>query len=223
MAQAVLAARVRQTKGKGAARKLRKKSQIPAVFYGPKSEPVMLALDYPELEQVLQNATSENIIFDLKIQSDKGSDTRKAILKDLQVDPVKRTYLHVDLYEISMDKEITVNVPIRLIGNPIGVTNGGVLQHIRRELEVSCLPDRLIDALDLDVSRLDIGDSLHISDIELPEGTRSAQDEHLTIAVVAAPTVSIEEEIEEEVELEGEAEAEAEEEAEPAAESTEES
>ncbi len=206
MAQATLVARVREEKGKGAARKLRKNDQVPAVFYGPKTESVMLAVDYPELARILKEDSGENVILDLQIQSESGTETRKAIIKDLVVDTIKDTYLHADFYEISMDREITFNVPIRLLNTPVGVTNGGILQAIRRELTVSCLPDRLIDSFEIDVSALDIGDSLHIKDIELPEGIKSTEEGHLTIAVLAAPTVSAVTE-EEEEEAEGEEEA----------------
>jgi len=200
MSQITLAARVRKNKGKGAARKLRNNNQIPAIFYGPKTEPVMLVVDYPELTRVLSENRRENVILDLQVKSDKGTDTRKAMIKDLLIDPIKKTYLHADFCEISMDKQIRVNVPVRLIGTPAGVTEGGVLQHIRRELTISCLPDKLIDSLDLDVSGLNIGDSVHISDIEFPEGITSSDDGHITVAVVAAPTVVIEEKAEEEEE-----------------------
>lgn len=213
MDKPVLNARTRQTKGKGAAKKLRKNSQLPAVFYGPNKEPVNLALDYPELERIMKGSGGgENIILDLKVKSDSGTQTLKVILKDLQVDPIKDTYLHADFYEISMDKEITVDIPIHLLNTPAGVEEGGILQHVRRELSVSCLPDKLIEALEVDVSQLEIGDAVHVRDLVLPEGITSLDEEHLTIAVVAAPTV-IEEPVEEEVEeelLEGEeAEAEA--------------
>ncbi|MBW1705341.1 MAG: 50S ribosomal protein L25 [Deltaproteobacteria bacterium] len=205
MTQPVLAAYLRKTTGKGAARKLRKNNQVPAVFYGPGTESVMLALDYPELEQLLKQAEGENIILDLQVKSEGGTESKRAMLKDLQVDPVKDTYIHADFYEISMDKEITVAVPIQLINIPIGVTNGGVLQHIRRELTITCLPDKLIDAFEIDVSGLDIGDSIHIQEIELPEGIITAEAGHLTVAVMAAPTVEEEVEEVEEIGLEEEA------------------
>ena len=198
MTQPVLAAYLRKTTGKGAARKLRKNNQVPAVFYGPGTETVMLTLDYPELERLLKQASGENIILDLQVKSDKRTESKKAILKDLQVDPVKDTYIHADFYEISMDKKITVAVPIQLINTPIGASNGGILQHIRRELTITCLPDKLIDTFELDVSALDIGDSIHIRDIELPEGITSEEETHLTVALVAAPTVEVEEKEEEE-------------------------
>ena len=197
MEQPLLVARVRKTKGKGAAKKLRKMAQVPAVFYGPKTESVMLAVDYPELERLLKQGSSDNVILDLQVQSDQGSETRKAMLKDVLIDPVKDIYLHADFYEISMDKEITVDVPIRLVNSPAGVTEGGILQHIRRKLNISCLPDKMIDVLELDVSGLAIGDSVHVEDIDLPEGIVSLEEGHLTVATVAAPTVA--EEAEEEV------------------------
>jgi large subunit ribosomal protein L25 len=201
MEQPLLVARVRKTKGKGAAKKLRNMAQVPAVFYGPKTESVMLAVDYPELERLLKQGSSDNVILDLQVQSDQGTETYKAIIKDLLIDPVKDIYLHADFYEISMDKEITVDVPIRLINSPVGVTDGGILQHIRRKLNISCLPDKMIDALELDVSGLAIGDSLHVEDIYLPEGIVSLEEGHLTVATVAAPTV-VEEEEEEVIEEE---------------------
>jgi large subunit ribosomal protein L25 len=201
MTQPVLAAYLRKKTGKGAARKLRNNNQIPAIFYGPGTETVMLALDYPELERLLRQAGGENIILDLQVKSDSGTESKKAMLKDLQIDPVKDTYVHADFYEISMDKEITVEIPIQLINTPIGATNGGVLQHIRRELTITCLPDKLIDAFEIDVSGLDIGDSIHIRDIELPEGITSAEEGRLTVALVAAPTVEVEKEEEEGMEI----------------------
>ncbi|MBW1828061.1 MAG: 50S ribosomal protein L25 [Deltaproteobacteria bacterium] len=200
MDQPVLAAQVRKSKGKGAARRLRRDNKVPAIFYGPKTEPVMLAVDYPELNRIMKHSSGDNVIIDLQFQSDHGAETRKVMLKELLLDPIKDTCLHADFYEISMDKEITVNIPIRLINTPEGVALGGVLQHIRRELTISCLPSNLVDFFELDVESLQIGDSLHIRDIEIPEGITSLDEDHLTVAIVAAPTVVEEEEEEEEEE-----------------------
>jgi large subunit ribosomal protein L25 len=134
------------------------------------------------------------------------------MLKELQIDPVEDIYLHADFYEISMDREVTVNIAVRLINTPSGVTKGGVLQHVRREITISCLPDNLVEHIDIDVSELAIGDSIHIEDVDLPEGITTAQEGHLTVAVVAAPTVIVEEveEVEELEEIEGEEEKEVE-------------
>jgi len=193
MDQPQLAAQVRYTTGKEAARKLRKANKIPAIFYGPKSDPIKLVVDYPDLERILKGSAGENTILDLKVRSDKGTETKKAMLKDLLVDPIKDTYLHADFYEISMDKEITLSIPIQLRNTPIGVTNGGILQQVQRELEISCLPGKVVDAIEVDVAGLDIGDAVHVEDVTLPEGILTAEEGRLTIALVAAPTVAPEE------------------------------
>jgi len=205
-----LESKIRTKTGKGLARKLRSAGELPAIFYGPEANPIMLSIDYIQLERMLKGKSPENIIFDLKIDSDKKSRSKKVMIKEVQRDPVTRDYLHIDLYEISMGKEIEADIPVRLINTPIGVTNGGILQHIRRELKVSCLPNNLVDKIDIDVSDLDIGYSLHIKDISFPPGLKSMEDENLTITTVVAPTiieevekeVEVEEEIEEEVEKE---------------------
>jgi len=160
----------------------------------------MLAVKYSDLQGVVRHTTGENIILDLQIESDNGGDIRKVLLKELQIDPIKDTFFHADFYEISMDKEITIDIPIRLVNTPAGVIEGGVLQHVRRKITISCLPDKLVEYIDVDVSGLEIGDALHIRDIVLPEDIKTSQEDHLTIAVVQAPAVIAEEE--EEVEEE---------------------
>ncbi len=204
MNELTLAARVRTETGKGAARKLRRNEQIPAVFYGPGTETVSLTVDYPELARVIKSSGSENAIFDLVLTSDKETSTKKVMIKELMVDPVKDTYLHADFYEISMDTEITVNMAIHLVNTPMGVKEGGILEQIRRELTVSCLPDKLVDYIEIDVSELNVGDAVHIEDLTLPEGIHTVEEGHLTVAVVSVPAAEIEEEEAEEA-LEGEA------------------
>ena len=210
MAQQTMTARLRQDKGKGVARKLRQNLQIPAVFYGPGTTPIMLTVDFSELDRVFKKSSGDQIIIELQIESDEGSETKMTMIKDLQIDAIKDTYLHADFYEISMDREISLEVPVRLVNIPAGVANGGILQQIRREIAISCLPDKLIDHVEVDVSELEIGDSIHVDDIDLPEGIVTTLEGQLTIAVVAAPTVAEVEEEEEEALLEGEEEAEGE-------------
>jgi len=197
MKQVKLTARLREEKGKSAARKLRKNNQIPAVFYGPSREPLMLSVSKSDLRGILKRSTSENILLELRIEGNGKGGGGLAMLKELQTDPVKDQVLHADFYEISMDKELTIDVPIVLVNTPVGVTNGGMLQQVRRELKVSGLPGKLIDSLEVDVSNLDIGDSLHVRDIGLPEGLKPLDEGHLAVAVVAAPAVAEEAEAEE--------------------------
>lgn len=208
MAQLSLSARVREDKGRSVARKLRREQQIPAVLYGQGREPVLLTVKTADFQALLKKSEGQNVMLGLSVESEKGTNETTVIIKELQVDPIKDTYLHADFHEISMNKELTVNVSVRLLNTPVGVTNGGILQHIRRELMVTCLPDKLIEYLTIDVSGLDIGDSIHVRDFEFPEGVKSALEEHLTVAVVAAPTVKAEEEEELEEGLEEEAETE---------------
>jgi large subunit ribosomal protein L25 len=211
VAQYTLRVSVRDNKGKEAAKKLRRNNQIPAIFYGPDTEPLMLTVDYPDLDGIIKQTAAENIILGLQIESEEGSDSKTVMLKELQVDPLKNTYLHADFYEVSKEREVTVGIPIHLLNTPAGVLEGGILQHVRREITITCLPDQMVEHLDVDVSGLAIGDSIHIRDIDLPEGLTTNQDENLTVAVVAAPTVIPEaEEIEEIEEIEGEEEKETE-------------
>ncbi len=206
MARYTLAARIRTEKGKQAAKRLRRENRIPAIFYGPGVASVMLTVDAHELDMIMKKKTGENVIIGLQIETDKGKDTRTVILKELRSDPVKADYLHADFYEISMDKELTVDIALHFINTPKGVVNGGMLQPIRREITVSCLPDKLVDFIEADVSGLDIGQSLHVKEITLPDGIKSILDPDLTVATVMAPSVAAPEPGAEEEEGEGEAE-----------------
>ena len=211
-----LAAQSRTETGKGVARSLRRQALIPAVFYGPEVDPIPLILQSRELEKLITTGAGENILIDLNIEDGKSTQSHRAMIKEIQVDPVMQNILHVDLYAISMDKKISVEVPITLTGTAVGVSDeGGILQQVSRTLEVSCLPDRIPEAFELEVTALAIGDSLHVSDLEIPEGVDVLAEDELTVASVVPPTKV--EEIEPEVleeEEEGEEVEEEEEEAE---------
>jgi large subunit ribosomal protein L25 len=211
MAHVALTAQSRKETGKGAARTLRRQALIPAVFYGPEVDPVHLSLNYRDLEKLIKTGAGENVIIDLAIETGESSLSHRAMLKEIQLDPVKQTILHVDLYEISMDKKIEVEVPITLTGTPKGVSEGGILQQVTRTLEISCLPDNIPDAFELEVTDLNIGDSLHVSDLKIPQDVDVLVEEELTIATVVPPTKveEIEPEIPEEEEEREEVEAEA--------------
>jgi large subunit ribosomal protein L25 len=199
MPQLSLAALVRTDTGKGAARRLRRSDQVPAIFYGPNSQPVMLAVKRVDLKTLLKSTSSENVIFQLQIESGQGTSSKTVMLKELQTDPIKPVFYHADFYEISMDKEITLNVPVHLLGIPVGAAKGGILQHVKRDLAVSCLPGNLVEFLEVDVSALDIGNAVHVKDLVLPAGLKTVEDADTTIAVVTAPHV-VAEKVEEAVE-----------------------
>ena len=190
MARFTLAAAIREEKGKQAAKRLRRENKIPAIFYGPGASSLMLTVDSHQLDMIMKKTSGENVIIGLQIESDKGTDSRTVIIKELHSDPVKRNYLHADFYEISMDKELTVDIGLHFINTPKGVVNGGMLQPIRREITVSCLPDKLVEFIQVDVSGLDIGEALHIREITLPDGIKSALDPDLPVVTVVAPSAA---------------------------------
>ncbi|MCD6265549.1 MAG: 50S ribosomal protein L25/general stress protein Ctc [Deltaproteobacteria bacterium] len=203
MAAIQLDSKKRTMTGKGSARKLRSGGRLPGILYGPNTSPIRLSLDYKQFQKILRERSAENIIFALRIDSNGKNQPKRVMIKEIQKDPVTREYLHVDFYEISMEKELEVDIPVYLVNTPIGVKAGGILEHIRRELKISCMPKNLIDKIEVDVSGLDIGQSLHIEDINLAPGLKSIEDGDLTIATVVAPTIEkekVEEEVEEEVE-----------------------
>jgi len=182
-----LTAQVRKTLGKGAARSLRHQSLVPAVLYGRDLESTLLSVSPGDLEKATSTASAENILIDLTITDGESMRNQRAMIREIQVDPVKRNILHVDFLGISMDRKITVEVPINLVGDPVGVSAGGMLQQVLRSVEISCLPDRIPDTLELDVSSLTMGHSLHVSDLRTPEGVELLSDPRLTLATVLAP------------------------------------
>lgn len=195
MATAALKAQLRRETGKGAARSLRRRGLIPAVFYGPEVEPTPLAIKPRDLQRLLATGAGENILFDLIVEGNGDRQGRPAMIKEIQEDPVKNIVLHVDICAIAMDKKITLEVPVTLKGTPAGVEDGGILQQVRRSLSIFCLPGRIPDSLEVDVTGLEIGDSLHVSDLEVPAGVEVLEEEGFTVATVVPPT-RVEEEIE---------------------------
>ena len=203
---------VRTSTGNSPARALRRQGRIPAVLYGPGKAPVLLSIDKTALEQVLKKGETGQLLLNLVIQNGKKS-KKIAMIKELQTNPVSRGFLHVDFYEIAMDRKIRVNVPVTTKGIANGVEIGGTLQIVRRELEVLCLPGDIPETFEIDISDLDIGESVHVEEIPCGEGVEIQADTNFTVITVVSPTK--EPEPEEEVEAEdAEAEAEAEGEAE---------
>ena len=203
-----LKSNIRTAAGKGAARVLRSDNRIPAVLYGPKTAPILLSVNVQDFNEAIKNTSAGQMILNLVIQNGE-SITKTAMIKELQIHPVSRNFLHIDFYEISMDRKITVKVPVVIQGMSKGVEVGGTLQTVRHELEVSCLPLNIPESIEIDVTDLDIGDSIHIGDIS-PEGDiEFLEEDHLTIATVLAPAIEEEPVEEEEEEAEEPAEEEA--------------
>jgi large subunit ribosomal protein L25 len=201
-----LAARLRTGKGKEEARRLRNQGLIPAVVYGQREETIPVTLNPQQLTKALRGGAGERSLINLTIEGlQDGPVTKTVILKEKQVDPVKRTLLHVDLYTVAMDETIHVAIPVHVVGKSVGVELGGVLEQVLREIEVECLPGDIPPSIDVDVSALDVGDSIHVADITL-EKAKILVDPEQTLVTVVPPTVYeepvLEEEIVEEEELE---------------------
>jgi len=188
MERPVLTAEIREGVGKEKAKKLRTKGLIPAIFYGPRSQTIPLVIDYKELTKVLQTEAGENVLIDLDIRKGAQSDRKVVMVKDIQIDPLQRIALHTDFYEVAMDEMVTVEVPVHLIGKPEGTKMGGILDQVRRMIQIQCLPGDIPKSIDIDVSALKIGDSIHIQDIQV-EKAKIISETNFTIATVVPPVV----------------------------------
>lgn len=187
----------RQVSTKGAARRMRASGWVPAVAYGPSQEPRPLAVD-PKTFMLARMEHGVAHIYDVKVE---GQETFKALIKSVQRDPVSRQLLHVDLYALDMNKPIRLQVRVELVGRPKGAIHGGILQQVQRRVEISCLPKDIPAFIEVDVSGLDLGDTIHLSNLTLPEGVKTTALSDEAVAVLTAP------EAEEETAAEGEGEA----------------
>jgi len=180
---------LRTEKGKGAAHRIRREGKIPAVLYGRKMDTVPITVNPDELERILSSGARENTLIGLKIRG-AGSEklgNKVVMLKDLQVHPIRRTYLHADFYAVVMDEKIEVEIPIRLSGKAEGTKAGGILEQPRREVRVRCLPTNIPEFIEVDVSALKIGDSLHVNDIVAGELCEIVAESNFTVASVTPP------------------------------------
>lgn len=197
MKQVSLNAELRTECGKSAVKKLRREGLIPAILYGHKKESIPLSLSSLLLNRIMTDEAIESTLIDLTIKAGENEEKKTVVLKDIQVGPVKRNYLHVDFYEVDMSEKIVVPISIHLIGKAKGVEAGGILQQIKREVEVKCLPSKIPGRFEIDVSNLEIGDSIHLGGISLDEEVEILEDLSLVVAAVSTPTVMKEAEEEE--------------------------
>lgn len=188
MQRPILTAEIREGRGKERAKKLRAKGLIPAIFYGPRSQTVSLVIESKELSKALQTEAGENVLIDLDIRKGNQSDRKVVMLKDIQIDPLRRITLHTDFYEVAMDEMVTVEIPVHLIGKPEGTKMGGILEQVRRVIQIQCLPGDIPKSIDVDVSPLKIGDSIHVQDIKV-EKAKIILETNFTIATVVPPVV----------------------------------
>jgi large subunit ribosomal protein L25 len=186
-------AKPRTTKGNSPARALRRNGAIPAVIYGPGKATVALSVNVYDLEQALKGAGGRQIFVDLAIE---GGETRKAMLKELQRHPVNGSFIHADFYEVAMDRKMRVMIPVTTVGKCQGVEMGGMLQIIRRELEALCIPSDIPDVIEIDITELDMGESVHVEDITMEGDVELVHDVNFTVLTILAGREE-EEEVEE--------------------------
>jgi large subunit ribosomal protein L25 len=175
---------IRQQGGKGGARRLRNTGKIPAVIYGKGHEPVAVSVDPIELTTAIATPHKFNTVITVKL--DKGGD-KLVLLKDYQQHPVSRQLLHADFQEVRLDQQVTVDVPVLLVGKAAGAQDGGILTQIKRAMSITCLPGQIPASIDVDVSPLKIGQSLHEKDVQLPAGVKLAGTKNETLATVSIP------------------------------------
>jgi large subunit ribosomal protein L25 len=185
----------RSATGKSGARRVRASGKIPGNVYGHGAESVAVQADALQFKALISKISVDNTLIDLKV--DDGT-PKQVLIREIQRHPYRSVILHVDFFEITAGERIRVDVPVRLKGNPMGVRNGGVLQVIRYELEVECLPRDIPSEFEADISQLEIGDSLHIGEIDTGDVT-VIEDGSLTVCTVAAPRVLVVEETEEDL------------------------
>ncbi len=181
-----LQANTREKVGKGVSRSLRRDGRIPAILYGPGGKPALLSVDGHELEILLKKGASGKQLIQLNLG--EGQAERTTMLKELQKDPLSQRPLHADFYEVAMDRKIKVKVPVRTTGKAKGIEFGGMLQIIRRELEILCLPLEIPDMIEIDITELNVGDSVHVEDIPTKGGIEIPHEVNYTILTILSQT-----------------------------------
>jgi large subunit ribosomal protein L25 len=175
------------------AKKLRASGRIPAVIYGRQAKPQSLEVLAKEMENLIHHAISENLLVDLAVDSD-GRPKRLALVQEVQHHPLSGHILHVDFHEVAEDEKVTVKVPVETIGEAAGVkTGGGVLEHVLFKITIRSLPKDLPEVITVDVSHLNIGQAIHLGEIQAPPGVEIIGDKKVSVIAVAAPRTEEEE------------------------------
>ena len=202
MANSVLNVELRVRTGKGGSRKVRRDGLVPAVVYGKGVESLNLRVDPKALQTAIATEAGWNTLITLK--GEGPFDGKVVILKDMQVDAIRRDPQHVDFHAIDLTRNIAVMVPVQPLGKAKGVIEGGTLSMIRHELEVYCLPTNIPTSIEMDVANLEVGDAIHIDEVVLPEGVESLHDVNFTVLTVVGRMAEEVEETDEEDIVEGE-------------------
>lgn len=180
----------RSDTGKGAARRMRRSGQVPAVLYGPKRTLALVSVDAEQVERRLVHLEGSHLI---RLVNADGTDAalheRMVLVREMQRHPVTGLVLHADFYEVDLTERLVVSIPLHFVGKAAGVVAGGILQPILREIEVECLPTEIPGFVEIDVSGLGIHDAIHLADLGLPEGVQAVGEPTQTLVTVLPPTV----------------------------------
>jgi large subunit ribosomal protein L25 len=188
--QVKLSAQTRPGSGRSAVNKIKAQGSVPAVIYGGKEKPQNLQVSSRDIKVLLSHAVGENILVDLEITDGGKTSSKLALIQEIQHAPLGGAVLHVDFHAVSQNELLQASIPVEALGEAAGVKSfGGILEQNMRQLEVKCLPKDLPEIISVDVSNLNIGDSIHVSDIKLPEGVTAVPDASFTVFHVVAPTV----------------------------------
>jgi len=195
MVKIVVEAIERSDLGKNSNRRLRAQGMIPAVVYGQETDSLPLRVNPNDLDRILRSETGHNTIFKLSV----GKTSKDVLIKDYQLDPIGGTLLHADFQVVAMDQTMTFSIPVRAVGKSVGVTEGGVLDLVLREIEVACLPTEVPEHIDVEIDELDVGDSLRVKDLKI-ETSKVVILSNAELVVLTVVPPHVEEEVVEEIE-----------------------
>lgn len=195
MVKIVVEAIERSDLGKNSNRRLRAQGMIPAVVYGQKTDSLPLRVNPNDLDRILRSETGHNTIFKLSV----GKTSKDVLIKDYQLDPIGGKLLHADFQVVAMDQTMTFAIPVRAVGKSVGVTEGGVLDLVLREIEVACLPTEVPEHIDVEIDELDVGDSLRVKDLKI-ETSKVVILSNADLVVLTVVPPHVEEEVVEEIE-----------------------
>jgi len=186
MEKITLTAQVREKAGKGVARGLRRDAQVPAILYSHgKSTPI--SMGNKAISTILNTEGGKHALLNLTLEGGKEAAERMALIKDYQIDPISGRLIHIDLMEVAMDEKVKVQISVHLTGNAIGVKEGGILQYGLHQVEVECLPQQIPSHIDVNITEVKVNESLHVRDIQAPEGVKILNDPDSTIVTIQPP------------------------------------
>lgn len=175
--------------GKGSARSLRRQGVLPAVVYGV-NDSTPIKIESRQMTRLITSGVGEHSLITIELnEGGKKASEHPVLIKDYQMDPVSDELLHVDFIEVSLEKNVNVTIPLVIVKNPAGVKMGGIMEQQLREIEVECLPTRIPDRIEIDAGHIEIGNSLHVSDLTPPEGARIVNDGSEVVLSVSAPKI----------------------------------